>query len=108
MIKNRVIVQFKLSDPSDLDRLFQIEDTLYQAFLQNDFATVDGHDIGLQSGTFNIYIYPKRAWGPVLERVVAFLKLRGALADAVVVKSHGKSGRDEIVHPVGFKGPFRL
>ena len=108
MIVNRVIVQFQLSEKYDLDRLYLIESTLDQAFSQNDFAIVDGNDVGMQSGKFNIYIYPTRAWAPVLERVKAFLKLRGALDDAIIVKSHGKSGRDEVIHPKGHTAPFGL
>ena len=106
MGKNKVVVQFKAEDPSDLDRLFQIEETLFQAFSQCYDGVVDGHNIG--QGKFNIFITPSSAWGPVLERVNAFLKLRGALSDAVIAKFHGKTERYEVVHPASHSGGFAL
>ena len=92
-----------------MDRLFKIEETLYRGFGQNTlnkFAIVDGHDIG--EGRFNIYIHPKGPWGPVLERVEAYLKLRGALDEAGIAKFHGKTERYQVVWPVGFSGHFKL
>ena len=106
MAKNKVIVQFRAEDPTDLDRLFQIEETLFQAFSQCYDGVVDGHDIG--EGKFNIFIIPSSSWAPVLERVKAFLKLRGALPDAVIAKFHGKSERYEVVHPATHSGGFAL
>lgn len=106
MGKNRVVIQFRADDSTDLDRLFQIEETLVQAFSQSYDGIVDGHDIG--QGKFNIFIIPSSSWGPVLERVGAFLKLRGALSDAVVAKFHGKTERYEVVHPAGHSGDFAL
>jgi hypothetical protein len=106
MGKNKVIVQFKAEAQDDLDRLFQIEETLFQAFSQCNDGIVDGHDIG--QGKFNIFIHPRKSWGPVLERVEAFLKLRGALADAVIVKFHGKTKRYEVVHPAAHPSGFAL
>ena len=103
---NKVIVQLKAEHGCDLDRLYLIEETLFQAFSQADDGEVDGHDIG--EGKFNIFIHPRRSWGPVLERVNVFLKLRGALDEAVVAKFHGKTERYEVVHPANYHGEFAL
>lgn len=77
-----------------------------QAFSQNSFAEVDDHDIG--QGWFNIFIYPTGTWGPLLERVYAFLKLRGVLKEALVVKRLKTSEKYVVVWPERFKGMFEL
>jgi len=106
MGKNKVIVQFRAEDSSNLDRLFRIEETLFQAFSQSYDGVVDGHDIG--QGRFNIFIIPSSSWAPVIERVRAFLKLRDVLSDAVIAKFHGKTERYEVVHPANHSGGFAL
>lgn len=84
MGKNQLIVQLPMAAAADFDTLVGIEDTLIQAFEQNRYAVVDGHDAG--QGRFNIFLFPTGAWGPVIDRVKAFLKLRGVLAQAVIAK----------------------
>jgi len=102
----KVIVQFPFVDAADLDRWFQIEETLHQAFAQANDGYVDGHDVG--EGRFSIYIHVKSTWGPVLERIDAFLKLRGASGAATVVKFHPNTERYEVVRPVSFAGEFSI
>lgn len=104
MPRNQLIVQLPMADMADFDAAMHIEETLVQAFSQNDFAVVDGHDVG--QGRINIFIHPKGAWAPVLERVHAFLKLRGALSTALVVKRLKTSGRYSVVWPKDFQGTF--
>jgi hypothetical protein len=106
MSRNKVIVQFKVEDVGDYERYVAIEDSLLQAFSQSDDGVVDGHDVG--KATFNIYIHPRRSWGPVLERVRAFLELRGALNDAVIAKFHGKTDRYQVIHPSTYCGEFSI
>ncbi len=106
MSKNQLVVQLPVADASDCDALIHVEETLIQAFSQNNLAEVDGHDIG--EGKFNIFIFPKGAWGPVIERVRAFLKLRGVLNKAVIVKRIKSSERYVVVWPEKFSGEFRL
>src|SRR5687768_15253200 len=84
MGKNQLIVQLPMASASDFDHLVRVEDTLIQAFEQNPCAVVDGHDAG--QGRFNIFLFPTGAWGTVIDRVKAFLKLRGVLDEAVIVK----------------------
>jgi hypothetical protein len=84
MGKNQLIVQLPMTGASDFDHLVRIEDTLIQAFEQNRCGVVDGHDAG--QGRFNIFLFPTGAWGPVIDRVKAFLKLRGVLGQAVIAK----------------------
>src|SRR6476620_11139902 len=103
---DKVIVQFRTGASSELDRLFHIEETLVQAFSQSNDGFVDGHDVG--QVTFNIFIHPRKSWGPVLEKVEAFLKLRGALGEAVIVKFHGKTERYQVVHPARYAHEFTL
>jgi hypothetical protein len=106
MNRNMVIVQFKVERRSDYDRFVAIEGSLIQAFSQCDDGVVDGHDVG--QNRFNIFIYPRRSWGPVLNRVKAFLELRGALTDAVIVKFHGKSERYEVTYPTTYSDRFSI
>jgi hypothetical protein len=106
MAKNQVIVQFEATSMADFDRCRSIEDSLWQAFKQSSGdGVVDGHDFG--EGKFNIFIFP-RAWGSALERVKAFLELRGALDDAIIAKFHARTDRYEVVHPPDYSGRFSL
>jgi hypothetical protein len=67
---------------------------------------VDGHDIG--EGKFNIFIHVRGPWSAVLARIKAFLKLHGALGEAVIAKFYGKSERYQVVHPPAHVGRFAL
>jgi len=102
-VKNQLIVQFETS-VTPLDRCYAIEETLHQAFSQASDGFVDGHDIG--EHRFNVFIIPSRSWGPAIERTLAFLKLKGALREAVVAKLHAKTSRYEVIHPAKYEGVF--
>lgn len=104
-VRNRLIIQFEVSEGDSFDALIAIEDTLIQAFSQNNYAVVDGHDFG--QSRFNIFIYPRGSWGPVIERVQAFLKLKGWLSQAVIAKEL-KSGALQVIWPQGHSTPFEL
>jgi hypothetical protein len=78
MSRNQLIIQLPFLSPDDWDTLLDVEETLIQAFSQNNVAMVDGHDVGQEK--FNIFIFPKGAWAPVLERVYACLKAARCLA----------------------------
>lgn len=107
MSRRQVIVQLPVTEATTFDSLLRVEESLIQAFAQpNPFAAVDGHDIG--QDRFNIFINPTGSWGPVLERVHASLKLRGALNAATVVKRLEKSGKFVVVWPEHFSGRFEL
>jgi hypothetical protein len=106
MTKNQLIVQLPVTESSDFDALINVEETLIQAFSQNNLAEVDGHDIG--EGKFNIFIFPNGSWGPVIERVQAFLKLRGVLNEALIVKRLKSSERYVVVWPDKYSGEFKL
>jgi len=105
LAKKVLIVQFQVLEGDALEDFHAIEDTLFQAFSQNRYAIVDGHDYGL--GVFNIFIYPRGAWDPVLERVLAFLKLKGWLDRATIAKGLA-SERWQVVWPMGHSGKFTL
>jgi|JI7StandDraft_1071085.scaffolds.fasta_scaffold242617_2 hypothetical protein len=100
-----LIIQFAVRAGDTLEAFHAIEDVIVQAFEQNRFATVDGHDYG--EGVFNIFIYPRGAWGPVVERVKAFLKLKGWLDRATIAKGLA-SGKWQVIWPVGYEGAFGL
>ncbi|HEV2597814.1 hypothetical protein [Sphingopyxis sp.] len=100
-----LIVQFDVREGDTLEWFHHIEDTLFQAFSQNRFAEVDGHDYG--QGKFNIFIYPKGAWAPVLERVHAFLKLR-KVHDRTVIAKGLESGRWQVVWPENYSTTFEF
>ena len=100
-----LIVQFEVCEGESLAFFQGIEDVLVQAFDQNRFATVDGHDYG--QGVFNIFIYPRRGWAPVLERVFAFLRLKGWLSRATIAKGL-ESGRWQLVWPERTEKKFQL
>ena len=104
--RRALIVQFEVQEGDTFDAFIEIEETLIQAFSQNRYAVVDGHDYG--QGKFNIFIFPTGAWGPVVERVLAFLKLKGWLQRAVIAKRL-KSERYSVIWPEkGFVGQFDL
>ena len=106
MSRNQLIVQLPFFNPEDWDALVHVEEALVQAFSQNDCAVVDGHDVG--QGKFNIFINPKGAWAPVMERVYAYLKLRGVLHKAVIVKRLKVSEKLVVVWPERFVGKFEI
>jgi hypothetical protein len=106
MSRNQLIIQLPFLSPDDWDTLLDVEETLIQAFSQNNVAMVDGHDEGQEK--FNIFIFPKGAWAPVLERVYACLKLRGVLHKAIIAKQLKASGRVVVVWPEGFAGKFEV
>lgn len=101
-LKNTLLVQFPASSHPSYDRVIEIENTLIQAFEQNRAAIVDGHDFG---GTANISIFPNGPWDPCIEVVMAYLKLKKALGEVLVIKRL-KSEKYEVVWPKGFTGDF--
>jgi hypothetical protein len=102
----QLVDQLPLTEAAGVDSLIRVEETLVQAFAQNEYAVVDGHDMA--ENKFNIYILPKGAWGPVVDRVIAFLKLRGVLGSAVIAKRLKRNGPYKIIWPVKSGGTFQL
>ena len=101
-MKNTLLVQFPASTNPSYDRVVEIENTLVRAFEQNRAAVVDGHDFG---GTANIFIVPAGPWDRCVKVVMAYLKLRNALGEVLVIKRL-KSRNYEVVWPKGFAGEF--
>ena len=100
-----LIVQFEVVEGDRLDDFLNIEGVLFQAFTQGRHGVVDGFDSG--QGKFNIFIYPRGPWGPVIERVNAFLKLKGWLGRATIAKGL-ESGRWQVIWPENYSGAFGL
>ena len=101
-LKNTLLVQFPANTSPAYDRVIEIEDALVQAFKQNRAAVVDGHDFG---GTANIFIFPNGPWDNCIKVVMAYLKLKKALGEVLVIKRL-KSEKYEVVWPKGFTGDF--
>ncbi len=101
-MKNTLIVQFPAGKVPSYDRVIEIEDTLIQAFAQNRAAIVDGHDFGCAA---NIFIFPKGPWDRCIEIAMAYLKLKKALDEVLVIKRL-KNETYEVVWPKGFTGEF--
>lgn len=101
-MKNTLLVQFPANTTPSCDRVIEIEETLIQAFEQNRAADVDGHDFG---STANIFVIPNGPWDHCIEVVMAYLKLKKALGEVLVIKRL-KSGKYEVVWPKGFTGDF--
>lgn len=104
-VKKVLVVQFDIQAGDTLERFHAIEDVLTQAFEQNNHAVVDGHDHG--QDRFNIFIHPRGAWGPVIERVRAFLELKGSLNRATIAKGLA-SGRWQVIWPTASTREFEL
>lgn len=100
--KNTLLVQFPAKTNPSFERVVEIEETLIQAFEQNRAAVVDGHDFG---GTANIFIFPNGPWDRCIEVVMAYLKLKNALGEVLVIKRL-KSEKYEVVWPKKFTGDF--
>lgn len=105
-MKDTIIVQFKTGDSLDeYDWFMKLENTLIQAFAQNNNAMVDGHDFG--SGQMNIFIFPKVSWQAAFEILAAHLKHHDALGRAVVVLRR-KGGSYQVLHPENYTREFEL
>jgi hypothetical protein len=101
-MRNTLLVQFPSTTRSSFDRVIEIEESLIQGFAQNRTATVDGHDFGAAA---NIFIFPKGSWSRAIEIVLAYLKLKKALDEVLVIKRL-KNGTYQVVWPKGFTGDF--
>jgi predicted P-loop ATPase/GTPase len=102
ILKNTLLVQFPANTNPSYDRVMEIENTLIQAFEQNRAAVVDGHDFG---DTANIFIFPNGPWDHCIEVVMAYLKLKKALGEVLVIKRL-KSEKYEVVWPQAFTSDF--
>ena len=103
-VEDAIIVQFMTRGSIDeYDWLIKLEDTLIQAFAQNNKAKVDGHDFG--SGNMNIFIFPKRSWHDAFDILKAHLKHHDALSRAIVILRR-KSGTYQVLFPDNYTGHF--
>jgi hypothetical protein len=103
-MKNTLIIQLKMIDRgTDYDRLIDLEDALIQGYEQSHSGNVDGHDIG--DSNMNIFIHPKKTWGPCIEVAIAYLKHKNMQDQAVVIK-RSKSGKYQVAWPLNFAGEY--
>jgi hypothetical protein len=101
-VKNTLIIQFPPGKVPSRERVIEIEDTLIQAFEQNRAAVVDGHDFGTAA---NIFISPDGAWDRCVEIVLAYLRLKKALGEVLVIKRL-KNQSYQVIWPAGYAGEF--
>lgn len=106
MAQNQIIIQIPVTESTDFDVLLHIEETLFKAFPKSDVAVVEGHEFG--DGRFNIFIDPKSAQEPVIERAKAALALRGVLGEALIATRAAPGERLVVVWPVGHAEDVRL
>ena len=106
MAAERLVVQLPVSESTDFDSLIDLENALTLSFLKDRAATVDGHQLGQRK--FNIFISPREASGPVVERVKAALAEGGVLEEALIAMRTGASGPYSAVWPDHYRGTFTL
>jgi hypothetical protein len=104
----QLIVQFKTD--GDLvaggpDRLFAIEEALFNHFESHPIAYEDGNDFG--SGTMNIFIVlePQTAWDSVIQETKACLKHLTVL-DQALIATQSEDDQFAIVWPPNYEGEF--
>jgi len=82
MSRDQLVVQLPVTQTSDFDMLLYVEETLLRSFPRNDIAEVERHEFS--DGRFNVFIFPKGPRQPVIERILAALKLRGVEGMALI------------------------
>ena len=106
MAAPRLVVQLPVSESTDFDSLIDIENALTLSFLKDRAATVDGHQLGL--GKFNIFIVPRAAPEPVVDRVKSALAQDGMLDRALIAKQASANEPYSVVWPENYKVAFAL
>ncbi len=106
MSRDQLVVQLPVAEATDFDMLLYFEETLFRSFPRNDIAEVERHDFS--DGRFNLFIFPKGPRAPVIERIVAALKLRGVDRAALIAGRLEEQGPCTVIWPEHHKGGFTL
>ncbi len=106
MSRDQLVVQLPVTEATDFDMLLFVEETLFRGFPRNDIAEVERHDFS--DGRFNLFIFPKGPRAPVIERIVAALKLRGVDSAALIAGRLEEQGPYTVIWPEHHKSGFKL
>ena len=106
MSRDQLVVQLPVTEATDFDMLLFVEETLFRGFPRNDIAEVERHDFS--DGRFNLFIFPKGPRAPVIERIVAALKLRGVDSAALIAGRLEEQGPYTVIWPEHHKSAFTL
>jgi hypothetical protein len=104
MAAERLVVQLPVSESTDFDSLIDLENALTLSFLKDKAAAVDGHEIG--QGWFNVFIVPRAAPEPIVDRVKALLAQMGVLDNARIARRADPQERYAVIWPDNFRGTF--
>ena len=106
MSRDQLVVQLPVTEATDFDMLLFVEETLFRGFPRNDIAEVERHDFS--DGRFNLFILPKGPRAPVIERILAALKLRGVDGTALIAARLESYGPYTVVWPEQHDSDFTL
>ena len=106
MSRDQLVVQLSVTETTDFDMLLYTEETLFRSFPRSDIAEVDRHEFS--DGRFNIFVFPKGAREPVIERIVAALRLRGMEGKALIAGRLADHDAYTVVWPEHHGAAFTL
>lgn len=104
MSRDQLVVQLPVKETTDFDMLLYVEETLFRSFPRNDIAEVERHEFS--DGRFNLFIFPKGPRAPVIERILAALKLRGMESGALIAARNSDSDAYTVVWPEHHNSDF--
>ncbi len=106
MAREQLVVQLPVTESTDFNMLLYVEETLFRSFPRNDIAEVERHDFS--DGRFNLFISPRGPHAPVIERILAALKLRGVDGTALIAARLESNGPYTVVWPEHHDSAFTL
>lgn len=106
MARDQLVVQLPVSETTDFNMLLYVEETLFRSFPRNDIAEVERHEFS--DGRFNLFIVPKGPRAPVIERILAALKLRGVDHAALIAGRLADNGPYTVIWPEHHGSAFAL
>ena len=104
-VRNMLVIQFPVLENDSFEDFLAIEAFFFQGFSQSKVGIVDGYDYG--QGKFNVFIFPRGAWAPVIERAFVYLRHKRWLEKATIAK-RTKSEKWQVIWPADFQGEFEL
>ena len=106
MPREQIVVQLPVTESTDFNMLLYVEETLFRSFPRNDLAEVERHEFS--DGRFNLFIIPRGPRAPVIERILAALKLRGVDSTALIAARPEDHGPYTVVWPEHHGSNFTL
>lgn len=106
MAREQLVVQLPVTESTDFNMLLYVEETLFRSFPRNDIAEVERHEFS--DGRFNLFIFPRGPRAPVIERILAALKLRGVDGTALIAVRPEDHAPYTVVWPQHHDSDFTL